>query len=486
MSFRNTAIALVLLAAVAGAFFFWSKPRTERVEKQEEAKKELFTLDFDAVREIRIASAGPEIVLQKSGAEAWRVTAPFEDAADKYAVQGIISTARTTKADRVLESPDEPLATFGLAEPRIRVTYKTDEAEATLLVGDAHRIGSRLYVKRASDNDVLIVPQSVATALAKGPEDFRDKNVIRVAGEEARRIELVRGGRIQYVLTRAKAETPEGTDEGATPYAPDDRWIVSDGEAEYNADSQETRLVIEGLRGLRIERAIAGDAGELDEPAMELRVTFDEAGERVIRFGKAGDQLVRARTPDGLLVEVAASNVEKFDRTFADLRDRAVADFDPENVARVELRRGADTIILSRSSDGGFAAADGSALDSDVIAARLASLSDLRGTRRLEGDEKRRAERALASPELAIALTGTDEDIIARFDFARVPARGGKPEMLVARAGHRDDVFEIGQAFLADWPGSIDAWRLPEDSASADTNDEANAPGSVDTAPDDD
>ncbi|MCZ7587244.1 MAG: DUF4340 domain-containing protein [Deltaproteobacteria bacterium] len=162
---------------------------------------------------MRVQRNGVEeaFAVEKTGEDQWRVKEPFDDDADKYAVQGMTATLRTARADRVLEDPESDLINYGLDKPRLWATIRSGGAETTLQFGANHRIGNSIFAKLGDAPAVMVVPMSVYDAVAKSPDDFRDKTIFPSSFDDPERVELRRGGEEALFSSARRSKAPPAT-----------------------------------------------------------------------------------------------------------------------------------------------------------------------------------------------------------------------------------------------------------------------------------
>jgi hypothetical protein len=80
----------------------------------------------------------------------------------------------------------------GLAKPDYKITVKAGAQTATILIGKQK--GEDYYVKNDTAPQVFLLPKYSAERLAKAPNEFRDKTVIDVKGDDVTGLDLSVGG----------------------------------------------------------------------------------------------------------------------------------------------------------------------------------------------------------------------------------------------------------------------------------------------------
>jgi hypothetical protein len=225
------------------------------------------------------ASAGP------GAATAWQVVEPVPAAADRLAVTMLVEALARLRADRVVASDTESLASFGLETPAVRVDWEADsgeESRRTLLVGGPvpGRQGER-YARLEGEPGVFTIGPKLLALLAA---EFRDRRMLAFAPEQATRL-VIRGGgsELAFEKDEAGAWQPRG---GGGSWPP-----------EY--DQERVNELIAALSTLTAERIVQDEGSmpegsALDPPdrTIEVGIGAGEDGQSAsIRLGAAVDDL---------------------------------------------------------------------------------------------------------------------------------------------------------------------------------------------------
>ena len=156
----RTKVTLFLVFLNVALFFYIFKFEQNWQTERERVEKGLLVLGAAATNLQSIQISGPAlrapVDLRRHGNEGWFVTKPFEWPANVFAVNDLLnSLARLehetsfTATDSDLARNGLTLASYGLAQPRLSVTFsaKDDGSEAqTVQVGDTTKDGRRLYI----------------------------------------------------------------------------------------------------------------------------------------------------------------------------------------------------------------------------------------------------------------------------------------------------------------------------------------------------
>ncbi len=206
---RNTGILAALAIGLGAYIFFIERHREPPAAQAPDAPRgKVFAgVDGDKIEEIQIAaSAGESTTLRKVN-KAWRLAAPIDAPADQTEAGNVASNLASADVQRVVDEQPKDLGTFGLAKPRVTITFRLagDKAPRTLLLGDKNPTGSDLYAKVADAPRVFLVSAYLEGTLDKGAFGFRDKRVLAFDRETIDRIEIAAGAEKTAVARQADA-----------------------------------------------------------------------------------------------------------------------------------------------------------------------------------------------------------------------------------------------------------------------------------------
>jgi hypothetical protein len=206
---RNTGILAALAIALAAYIFFIERHREPPPPGTPDAPRgKVFAgVEADKIEEIQIAASGGESTTLRKVDKAWRLAAPIDLPADQTEASGVASNLASADVQRVVDEQPKDLATFGLAKPRITITFRLagDKTPRTLLLGDKNPAGSDLYAKVADAPRVFLVSAYLEGTLDKGAFGFRDKRVLAFDREAIDRIEITAGTEKTAVARQADA-----------------------------------------------------------------------------------------------------------------------------------------------------------------------------------------------------------------------------------------------------------------------------------------
>ena len=371
MSTRATMILLLIAVALGAFVLLWEKDQPGTDQRRKEAGRVLPGLEVAAVESLRIERPDEEAIEIERHQDGWRLTAPLEDRADRFAVDGLLRTVVEARAVQSLEAGrieggDEAT---GLGGRALRVVLESEGGQRVLEIGSRRAPGGRRYARLAGASKLLIIDDTLWEQLDKDASAWRDKELIDLSTVDLQRVRFV-GRDLAF-------ERREGR-----------KWWVT-APLEDLADAGEVNNLLAAVVGLRAERIAGDDEREragLDQPTVEVELAGEDQTVR-LRLGAdtgAGDGTFFATVSDreALFVVRAASWLDKLDQPGSTWRSKRALDFSPWDVGEFVLQRGEQTVRIGRlegsaASDSSWVAIDPAdfPLDSDKAAELLSELS---------------------------------------------------------------------------------------------------------------
>lgn len=318
--------AALVLAAALGAYAYFGVFQKEQAElAAQENEGKLFDLDTEAISSLEVRAKGETTTLEKREGS-WWIVAPLSVPADESAVRRLLDDLEQARHLRVVEEEGE-LRPFGLEPPSIRVEARTaDGASAHVAVGLANTFDSSVYVSNRAGR-VLTASNALKTAFEKTAFDLREKKLVLLKEDDIERFAIE--GEHKVVLSRAEGEW--------TMLAPrDDR-----------ANAEEVDALLRKLVDFRAIDFPSREVADLGAPLATLTLTPREGEVRTLRFWEEEGKAF-AQANGGDLAEIAASSLEPLKKDPEELRDRRIAPFDTETIARVEVRTEEEEFTLVR------------------------------------------------------------------------------------------------------------------------------------------
>lgn len=343
---RSTLILLIVALGFGGYLYFID---SKRPIADENAKKKVFSYEADKINQLQVKAGSGDVTTLKKDAGEWTIVQPTQALADRNSVSDIITNLANLEEDRVVDENASDLKAYGLAEPRIDVTFHVegDKEPKRILLGDKTPTNTGLYAKLPSDNRVFLVASTLDTTLNKSTFDFRDKAAVKFEQDKVTSIDLASGSQaIRLEKTGADWKLVKPIQ------APAD-FVSVNGLLGQLQSAQMTALKDrpEDLKDLK--------QYGLDKP--EVVATLGMGGSTVrLELGRAAETgSVWVRDPSRTAVfSINNAVAEELRKKPQDLRRKEVFDFRPFNTTRFEITRGKDTRTFERVKGTGENAVD--------------------------------------------------------------------------------------------------------------------------------
>jgi hypothetical protein len=182
-------LILLVVAGAFGAYLYFVEAKRDPLDTGEKRDK-VFAVEADKIEEITIKSeSGDRTTLKKDGG-GWQIAAPAGATADPTEASGISTNLSTLEQQRVVDENPKELKDFGLAEPRIEVTFKEGGKEQTLQIGSKTPTGNDLYAKIAGQPKVFLIAAYLESTFNRSTFDLRDKTALKVDAQKVDSLEV--------------------------------------------------------------------------------------------------------------------------------------------------------------------------------------------------------------------------------------------------------------------------------------------------------
>jgi hypothetical protein len=425
---RSTLILLVVAIGLGGYLYFIE---SERPVADENAKAKVFSYDAAKITQVEVKSSGGEVTALRKTNDTWAIVKPVDAPADRNTVSDVVTSLANLEEQRVVDENAADLKTYGLAEPRVELTFHVDgeKEPKRILLGDKTPAGSGIYAKLPAGNRVFLVEQALETSADKSTFDFRDKTAIPFDQTKVTSLDLVTSSetiRLEKSGDEWKLVKPI--------QAPAD-FVSVNGVIGQLQSAQMTALKErpEELKDLR--------QYGLDKPAVTATIGMGTSSV-TFEIGKEADTgAVWARDPSKPAVFSVNNGVAmELQKKVEDFRRKEVFDFRPFNTTRFEITRGTDVRAFERVKGTGENAVDtwkqvtpvAKTIDSSNFEGALLDFSNLR------------AESFVAAAGAATGHNNPAAVIVVKFD-------DGKKEERVVIGTAGSSAF----ATRADQPGAL-------------------------------
>jgi hypothetical protein len=331
---RSFGALLVVLAALAAYLFFVEAKRPAGGDTP--ARDKVFAVDADKIEEISIkAEAGDRTVVRKSG-DGWQIVQPAPAPPDPAEISGLTTNLASLEIQSVVDENPPDLKEYGLAAPRVEVSFKAAGQDRTLHIGSKTPPGTDLYARLADQKKVFLISSYLDTTFNKRPFDLRDKTVLAVERDKIDGVEIVAAGRT------VKLAKPAGEWRLAAPIQ---------GRADFNA--------VEGLLGrlvgLQMKSVVAPDASDLkpyglDKAAATVRIGAGSSQATLVIGTSAGEGVVYAKDLSRpIVMTIDAALLDDLKKDPSELRQKDLFDARAFNATRLELTREGQTFTFEKT-----------------------------------------------------------------------------------------------------------------------------------------
>lgn len=461
MNFKTTLVILIVFILLGGAYFFFGRPSpdAEQSEADQQKIREVYTLNKDKIRQIRLSfknESYQSLTLAKNADGIWQLTAPFTADADPPKIDEMLHDLLEKKIKQTLEAED--LVQYGLQPPNIQVELWTEgeRPAKTFLIGD-RTVNYSVYTKEQSESHIFLIESSALDDFTKAPSDFRDRHIFKFSPAEVSILRLQVGVQPEIRCKRQIDSNPDVT--GDT-----DGWAMIQ-PVKAKADTRVIEDIVSAIDSLRV--VVFEADGEYD-PANygltqpRITVAFQATADGSTQELRIGND---ARTPGRIYVArsdhraVYGVNKEiytKLNKTVFDLRDKRVIDFQRTATHRFAIRQGDSEIVCQKNVEGVWEITEPIALkaDAEAVNALLFGVDALRTVAFVDDQPKNLRPYGLDSPAIEASFMVPDAEpavlLVGKMkgDNMYVKAQNAEPVFLVKT--ELLDLVRMGVAGLRD------------------------------------
>ena len=344
MKVRPGPLAAVVLLTVFGGYAYLKEYRGADARRKAEASKDkVFRFDRAELKAITLTGKNGTLRVEKNG-EDWAITRPIAAAAEKDAMEGVISSLEMAQIERRLGAAQD-LKTYNLAPPQGSVTLETKSGPPqTLAIGDQAPIGGTWFalLDGGAGKEVAVVSAVAGELAGKDLLSLRDKSLLsfdpwKVVG-----------------LTIAWGK------ETITLQKPADGWKLAQ-PVEAPADGPAVTDLLTALERARATKFVVEKTTDADLKAHGFvppaaRVTILQEGwdtAKTIEFGAEADGARQARTVGKeAIVAVLPDFWSKLTAPAGDLRRKDVLGVGQYRVRSVSAsRNGGPALVLTKGAE---------------------------------------------------------------------------------------------------------------------------------------
>ncbi|MCS7049756.1 MAG: DUF4340 domain-containing protein [Verrucomicrobiae bacterium] len=407
----RTTLILAIVVALVGAFVWWDYKKGVPTDKRREQSRRLTDLKSDQVTRLELIFTNQTIVLEKKD-NRWHLREPLAYRADSGTVNSILDGLEFAEKKRTLSA--EEVAgldrnELGLVNPRLQVAWQTATGRRVLRLGAETPTGDAFYAQFDGQPEVHIAEEYLFDRLNRTVNDLRDRTVLDFDPATTLRCEIKNGDRV-LEFARSGGDT-------ASP------WTVVR-PVSARADQRAVSDLLSQLSRLRVQEFASDNPADLaryrlDEPAREI--TISRSGvEGVLTLlvstpdpQNAGRTYAKLKTADAILA-LNTTDLPAAELNVADYRDRRVLVFDENAVEGIEVLRGSDRLVLTKTNaDWQVTVPAVQSADRERVQSLLGKLRDLRVDQFVADVATDLEPYGLATPAAVVRLQGSGTNIIA-------------------------------------------------------------------------
>lgn len=419
---KGLLIAVVLLAALAGAIWFSNKKQAATPAKSPtDTSTKLLTIPSDQFQEIRIKKLTGESQDLKLVDGKWRIVEPKALPADQDAISSMVSSLSSLSADKTIDDSATDLKSYGLNDPTLDITVtKKDGQTAELLVGDSTPTNSGSYAKLPGSAKVYTVASFVKTGLDKTVNDLRDKRLLTFDSDKLTRVQLAaKGAPIEF--------GKNGQNE----------WQILKPRP-LRADSTQVDSLVTKLKDAKMDPLASEDDAKKAAAAfasgakVATATVSDSSGDQTFEVRKDKDKNYYAKSSavDGVF-KISSDIGDALDKDVDDFRNKKLFDFGFSDPTKIELKGATYT----KSGDKWMAGAK--TMDNGSVQSLIDKLRDLTATK--FGDKSG------GDPVLEVTVTSSDGKKVEKVTIRKQGSdyfaqREGEPSIYVLDGKAVDDL----------------------------------------------
>lgn len=413
-------LSAILIALGAYLYFVESKREPGTDDDREKA----FSLEADAINEITVrAESGEQTTLRKTG-DTWQIVQPAATEPDSSEVSGLATNLANLEIQRVIDENPPDLAEYGLAKPRIELTFKADEQERKLLIGRKTPTGTDLYAKLGDQPRVFLISSYLDSTFNRTTFDLRDKTVL----------ELDRDKIDALAITAPPATVRLAKRDG--------QWrLVSpvDSRADFTTvDGLVSRLATLQMKSIAAAEAATLAEYGLDKPAATVQIGSGSSQATLLVGKEAGEGLVYAKDNSRpAVMRIDSSLLDELKKAPGDYRQKDLFDARSFNTTGLQIVRRGQTASFEKTKVKNKEGQDEEQWrqtapnPQDVEATKMDDLLTAVTQSRAIAFQESTAKTGLDNPELAVTVTSA-EGRKETVRFSRVgkdvfAARDGEP-----------------------------------------------------------
>lgn len=428
---KKSTLIVVVVAIALGAFvYFYDSKHNPKPAPPGEASKPAFSVKSADISSVTIHHADQVVSLLKKGSD-WDLTQPVQTRADQGTVSSIVNDLSSLQVQRSF-APTDSLSKYGLADPAATIEFQQANGPTHKVeLGDKDFSNTNVYALVDGSKQVDMVPTSLLDDTTKAVSQLRDRSLIDLNGAEVTGLALSdSSGHI--ALTKDKAG-----------------WEVTD-PRKVLADSGAVDALISGLSSNKFTDVASETPADpakygLTHPSVTLDISAQGGKQFHLSLDKEGSDYYGRDLSRPMIFRVDAPVYDALNKTFFDLRDKSILQFDPTAIQTVSIQNENGTVECSQGKDDQWTVVQ-PVSDKGKQVQSWKILDPLQNTRATKIDDTPSPAILAHLRKSAIQLTLTDKS--KRTTIVRISAASG--DTVYVRTSEGPEVYEVSTQILKD------------------------------------
>ncbi len=342
---KKSTLIVLLLAIIAGAAFYcfdWKRGQKDAWKDATAAdtSKAAFTaFKPEDVATITLTLPGATPIQFARRNTDWQITQPIVTLADGPTLGGIAQALAGARIAETQPGTPDRLKVYGLDPPAAVIDFQLQNGtKHTVQLGKKDFVGTSVYSKIDSGKDVALLPDSLVGLASKSLAEYRDQSVFHLRSDQIS----------SFDLKNASGEIVASKD-GQT-------WKLLKPAATF-ADAAAVDELLAAVPGGKMVSVVAETPDNLAKyglaaPGITFTATDAKGKSATLLVGKKEGENYFAREASlPVIFTVGGDFQKKLSDSFADLRDKKIAHFDPATITHIDIQNASGAISITRKGE---------------------------------------------------------------------------------------------------------------------------------------
>jgi len=430
---KKTTWFAIFVIFLVGATYYFEFYQAGREENKKSEAARIVAFPIEQIHQIEIQNPTGKILLKRD-VDGWRLEEPVKDWADDKLAEDFVNGLVNEKTiDTIVSETELNWSIYGLDKDFTKVIF-TNQADKSVLVDISNKknFEGNSFLRRDSENQVLVATSQWVLRANKPPLEFRDKRFFRGKISSVEEIKI-KSQKDDFTLVNKNG-----------------KWI-NEKNPKLKLDQNKVREILTSLNAIQATEFLEKSPVAPAQAKIALKLKDKTwTGEIKLGLDKA---FYGVTTEPSFNLKLQAGQVDKFlNMTLIGLRDRREP-FDFKNllVTRIELDTTLKKMTLVKDGEVWKLENDKKAqIDQNAVRAFISRLSDTGVTEYLEAKE----QAAFKNPTNKFVLKGADQEVLFEISWGpeiQKKALVGERKLILAKSDHFADVFGLDSAIIESW-----------------------------------